>query len=149
MSYRSRVWDVLGQWWLMLVISIAALFLTTAVTIAYYAPIMGWFGFIYLIAGMLSTGAVSLLVGRGARQLSQSASFLWFGIAGIAAVGLTMIYSLFSASSSGTPNDVVYGFQFAHSVVCLLASMIVCAAWCGWTALQNRRAIATGARART
>lgn len=129
----GRYWRFVRTEFLVLLAAYAALVLIAAVTITAYAPIMGWFGFIYLVAAAISVAGVGLIAIRNNAVPSETESMMWLGIAAVVAVGLTWLYAgTYGTWSSDSPDSLVISAQLIHSTIFLISTLIAGVLWHFW-----------------
>lgn len=126
-------WGFVRTEGLVLLVSYAALVLVSAVTLTAYSPIMGWFGFIYLVAAAIALCGLGLIAMRSSHVLTEGKSFAWLAIVGALAVALSGLYALtFGAAGSGSPTALVVNGQLIHSAIFYASTLIVGAVWHIW-----------------
>lgn len=132
-STQARYWAFVRTEGLVLLVSYAALVLVSAVALTAYAPIMGWFGFIYLVAAAISLCGLGLFAMRGSQVLTERKSFAWLGIVGALAVALSVLYAVVPGPvTTDSPVTLVVNIQLIHSAIFYLATLIVGAVWHIW-----------------
>lgn len=130
---RRNLWSFLRAKYLILLVAYAVSVVVAALVFAPWAPIMAWFGFIYLVAACLALTGLAFLVARKTAVEGIWKSMLWLTAASLAALILTVIYAATIVPLySGTRIDLVIETQLFHSVFSTLAILVVGIFWHAW-----------------
>lgn len=105
-----------------------------------WTPIVVWFGFIYLIAAVISILAVGYFVHRGDMRSGKWMSMVWLVLASLIALGLTVLYAATIVPLySGTRISQLVEIQLFHSVYSTMAVVIVGGLWHFWLWRKDSR----------
>lgn len=130
--------------WILLVAYVATILISGIVMLA-WTPMVVWFGFIYLIAAVISISAVGYFVYRGNMRTGVWKSMAWLALASLIALGLTVLYAATIVPLySGTRLSQLVGIQLFHSAYSTITVVIVGALWHFWlwrNASKGKRAI--------
>lgn len=142
-AQRQNLWSFLRAKYLILLIAYAVTVVAVALVFAPWAPIMAWFGFIYLVSACLALTGLALLVARKTAAEGIWKSMLWLTLSSLAALILTVIYAAAIAPLDGeTRIPLVIETQLFHSVFSTLAVIVVGILWHVWQwqkAFRERR----------
>lgn len=147
LSNWPQCWDFARATRLLNLVTIVVGFFAAAIVLSPYASIMGWFGFIYLMALTIALVVLLLVPARSLDTMTRLSSLQWFAVSGFLAVMLTILYAAFSAPSSGTPNDTIIVIQLFHSGIFFGLSMLVAVLWQLWRTLRAKAVARAVARA--
>lgn len=137
---RQNLWSFLRSKYLILLVAYAVTVLTAALLFAPWAPIMAWFGFIYLVSAFLALTGLAFLVARKTATRGIWKSMLWLALSGLGALILTILYAAAIVPLySGTRIPLVIETQLFHSVFSTLAVLVVGVLWHAWFWRQSFR----------
>ncbi|WP_166821851.1 hypothetical protein [Brevibacterium limosum] len=140
---RQNLWSFLRSKYLILLVAYAVTVLTAALVFAPWAPIMAWFGFIYLVSVLLALTGLAFLVARKTAPHGIWKSMLWLALSSLVAFILTVLYAAAIVPLySGTRTPLVIETQLFHSVFSTLAVLVVGVLWHAWLwqkSLRERR----------
>lgn len=132
-SWRRSFWNFVRTECLILLVAYAATVLISVFVMAAWAPIMGWFGFIYLVAAVITTSGAGLFGTRGNRNPGPWMAMLWLAIASVMALVLTSLYAATIVPLySGTRTSQLLEIQFFHSAISTIVTLIVGVLWHFW-----------------
>lgn len=142
-NQSQSFWNFVRAKYLILLVAYAITVLTAALVIFPWAPIMVWFGFIYLIAAFLALTGFAFLAARKTATYSIWKSMLWLALASLVALILTVLYAATIVPLySGTRIPLLIEIQLFHSAFSTLAVLVVGIIWHAWLwqkSLRKRR----------
>lgn len=134
------LWSFVRAKYLILLIAYAITVLISALVFLPWAPIMVWFGFIYLIASFLALTGLAFLATRNTATNSTWKSMLWLALASLVALILTVLYAATIVPLySGTRLPLLIEIQLFHSAFSMLAVLAVGIIWHAWLWQKSRR----------